>query len=936
MADVRCPMCSTLNPEGRDICKFCGARLTPLTSEIAAGNIESIHPGEEPTKKSTAELEHALPDWLQELRKKQETGELQAPKPSEVPAAPPVSSAETDEDFLSRLATESDQGVTPSVQSESTDWLAGLSASKEGEEDIPDWLLGVRKSVEEEAQAAKLSAASQPAPDGSLDWFTRLQEDQKAVKGEASSQWPGFYGEPPGFGKLAPDETPSAKAESADWFMPGGGENTPDAIEPTPSTGVTDWLQRLKAQEGKPAAAEPPTPAPAEAGSLPSSSGRLPDWLSFKQTTPPATEAPAPSAAPAAPGELPDWLSGFQAEQPPVAEIPAPAATAGPLSASSQALPDWLLAAQAEQPAASDITPSQPSQDKPDWLTAFESDQPPAESVPAKATSDQGLPDWLTAAAAGAVAAGALTPKEEKASDLTGGFGEVPASPAAQPASQAFISSSETFSLDEGVPDWLSELPGAQKPAGAAPQQPVAPAPTAGEKPAAEKSEIPDWLVGATASATAAKAASVFTEQSPTAGEEAFAMEMPDWLSSVKPAEASAVALPAQGEPGAGAPESLTPGELPSWVQAMRPVEAVIFETAGDVEDEQFIESQGPLAGFQNVLPFVPGLIAIRRPAPYSSKLQVNTGQQNNAALLEGLLSSESDAARVKPDSSLRYNRFLRWMIAALLIVMVVIPIVLGSQLTPVNSLFPPDLLAAEDVINKLPADPNVLVVFDYEPAFSGEMGTASAPVLDQLMAKGADLTVVTSLPTGSVQANQLLATLLRSFNYLAGNKYVNLGYLPGGAAGIYNFATNPSGTLPTDVEGNQVWSTPGSFLSDTRQLSDFDAMLILVDSSETAQVWVEQSRLPLGTTPLLMVISAQSEPMVRPYYDSGQVQGMVTGLAGGASYELLTGKPGMGRNYWDAFAVAFFVAEIIVVVGGIWALFAAWQSHRARKEEEA
>ncbi len=935
MADVRCPMCSTLNPEGLDICQFCGARLTPLTTEIAAGNIESIHPGEQPTKKSTAELEHALPDWLQELRKKQETGELQAPKPSEVPAAPPAipaSSAETDEDFLSRLAIESGQEDTTSAKPESTDWLAGLSASKEGEEDIPDWLLGVRKSVEEETQAAQLSAASQPAPDGNLDWFKRLQEDQKAAKGEVSSEWPSFYGEPPGFGKLAPDETPSAKAESADWFMPGGGEKTPDAVEPTPSTGVTDWLKRLKAKESQPAAAEPPAPTPAEAVPLPSSSEEPPNWLSFKQTTPPATEAPAP----AAPGELPDWLSGFQAEQPPAAEFPAPAATAGPVPVSSQALPDWLLAAQAEQPAASDIAPSQPSQEKPDWLTAFEPDQPPAESVPAKATSDQGLPDWLVAAAAGAVAAGELTPKEEKALDLTGGFGEVAALPAAQPASQAFTPSSETFSLDEGVPDWLSELPGAQKHAGAAPQQPVAPAPTAAEKPAAEKSEIPDWLVGATASATAAKAASVFTEQSPTAGEEALAMEMPDWLSSVKPAEASAAALPAQGEPGAGAPESLTPGELPSWVQAMRPVEAVISETAGDVDDEQFIESQGPLAGFQNVLPFVPGLIAIRRPAPYSSKLKVNTGQQNNAALLEGLLSIESDAARVKPESSLRYNRFLRWMIAMLLIVMVAIPIVLGSQFTPVNPLFPPDLMAAEKIITDLPADPNVLVVFDYEPAFSGEMGTASAPVLDQLMAKGADLTVVTSLPTGSVQANQLLATILRSYNYLAGNKYVNLGYLPGGAAGIYNFATNPSGTISTDVKGNQVWSTPGSFLSDTRQLSDFDAMLILVDSSETARVWIEQSRLPLGTTPLLMVISAQAEPMVRPYYDSGQVQGMVTGLAGGASYELRTGKPGMGRNYWDAFAVAFFVAEVIVVVGGIWALFAAWQSRRARKEEEA
>ena len=85
MADVRCPMCSTVNPEGQNTCKVCGARLTPVTNEIAANNFQPIHPGDEPTKKSTAELEHALPDWLQDLRKKQETGELQSPNLPETP-----------------------------------------------------------------------------------------------------------------------------------------------------------------------------------------------------------------------------------------------------------------------------------------------------------------------------------------------------------------------------------------------------------------------------------------------------------------------------------------------------------------------------------------------------------------------------------------------------------------------------------------------------------------------------------------------------------------------------------------------------------------------------------------------------------------------------------------------------------------------------------
>ncbi len=924
MADVRCPMCSAPNPEDRDTCKVCGARLTPITNDIAASNVESIHPGDQPTRKSTAELEHALPDWLQDLRKKPETGELLTPSSVATPAAPQPapSSSETDEDFLSRLASESTQEDTPAAQPESTDWLAGLSDARVGDEEIPDWMLGVKKSVDEEAATAKLAAASQPAADN-VDWFQRLQEDQKASQGGEASQWPGYYNEPPGFGKSGQDETLISKPDSADWFMPVSEEKVPEKAEPSQPTGVTDWLKKMKEQGTEGGGSIPPSPS-ADAGSAP-----LPDWLAFVQ--PAATEAETPVPA-AVPGEVPDWLSDFKADQP-VADLPTSA------SMPSEGLPDWLMSAQPEQPAAPVTPPLQSSKEEPDWLSTFAGPQEVEPSSTAAPASNE-LPNWLAAAEAGIVGAAVFNPDEKKTAELPRGFSKSAIPAASQPAADDFELPPITISGDEDLPDWLSDLPGAPGPVAPAKKStaPLPPVPEAGEQLPAEKSKTPDWRAGAAAvaaTAATAKAASAFTDQ-PMAGEDAFAMEMPDWLSGVTPAETPAAEAVGAGVTSAGGSESLTPGDLPAWVQAMRPVESVIAETAGDVDDEQFVESQGPLAGFQNVLPFVPGLIAIRRPGVYSSKLQVNAGQQNNAALLEGLLSTESDAAKVKHKSGLHYNKFLRWMIALLLIILVAIPIILGSTLTPISNLYPPELLAANEVIKALPSNPNVLVVFDYEPAFSGEMTTASAPVLGQLMAKGATLTAVSSLPTGSVQANLLLATYLSSYNYLGSDSFINLGYIPGGAAGIYNFATNPTGTISVDVEGNPVWSGSSSFLSDTSQLSDFDAMVILVDGSETAQVWIEQSRLPLGATPLLMVISAQSEPMILPYYDSNQVQGMVTGLFGGAYYEQITASPATARLFWDAFAVAFFVAEIIIVVGGIWALIAAWQSRLARKEEEA
>jgi hypothetical protein len=59
----------------------------------------------------------------------------------------------------------------------------------------------------------------------------------------------------------------------------------------------------------------------------------------------------------------------------------------------------------------------------------------------------------------------------------------------------------------------------------------------------------------------------------------------------------------------------------------------------------------------------------------------------------------------------------------------------------------------------------------------------------------------------------------------------------------------------------------------------------------------------------------------VRPYYGSApdsQVNGIVTGINGGAVYEVMVGRANLGRTYWDAFAVSLMIAVCTILVGGI------------------
>jgi hypothetical protein len=68
------------------------------------------------------------------------------------------------------------------------------------------------------------------------------------------------------------------------------------------------------------------------------------------------------------------------------------------------------------------------------------------------------------------------------------------------------------------------------------------------------------------------------------------------------------------------------------------------------------------------------------------------------------------------------------------------------------------------------------------------------------------------------------------------------------------------------------------------------------------------------------MIISAQAEPMVLPYYQASprQVQGLVTGLRGSAAYARLTGRSGLSSAYWEAFSAGLVVAVLLISISGL------------------
>lgn len=638
---------------------------------------------------------------------------------------------------------------------------------------------------------------------------------------------------------------------------------------------VPDWLANITGSPAKKKKAEPEDTQVkwVEIGrdeSAQADENAAPSWMTPQEAAPESDELAdwfKQASSSAFNASDSDWLKNLDAGAPSFEQAP---------SVSSGETPDWLKNLDAGAPAIpqesappSNVEPPAPTQtDVPDWLKSFGAQTPSAPSA-------EGLPDWLKAAAPS---------------------GEEP------PAIRPEPPSDETSASSGSMPDWLSSLkPMESKPT--EPGEPVAPA-FAPQEPSAKIST-----------------SSAFTEDSLSSADvDAIfsSMQMPDWLTS-----ASAPNQPPAQEtlpPAAQNESSIAPADLPSWVQAMRPVESALPDSsAGPLDSE--LETQGPLAGLHGVLPAIPGVMgASSKPKAHSIKLNATEEQQSHAALLEQILAAETSPVPMKAGSVLGSQRVLRWLLAALFALVLGSALYTQTQIFPLPAEIPNETNAAILAVEAVPADAPVLVVFDYEPSTVGEMEASGASLMDHLLLlKHPRLTLISTSATGPALAERFMSNVLAKRNYQRGAQYVDLGYLPGGLAGVYGFAQNPAVVMPYSVDQSAAWQTPP--LQNVTRLSDFAAIIILTDRLESGRAWIEQTALTRGNASLILVTSAQAGAMFLPYVDSGQVKGMVAGLNGAVGAEQANGgEPGsVVRRYWDAYSIGLLLAVAMIALGGLW-----------------
>lgn len=250
-----------------------------------------------------------------------------------------------------------------------------------------------------------------------------------------------------------------------------------------------------------------------------------------------------------------------------------------------------------------------------------------------------------------------------------------------------------------------------------------------------------------------------------------------------------------------------------------------------------------------------------------------------------------------------------RRIIYVLLLLVTVVPLLapigIPMQVSPMTR-------AVYDIIEELdPEQDVVLLSFDYGPGAGLDAHVVPVVVVEHLAKRGIKWVAVSFVPEGPMMADRIITDLeARGFTY--GKDFANLGYMAGDENAIRLFALDCL-VIPTDTRGNDVAELP--VMQGITTVLDFSFVHQFTSSDPV--VWIRQVVDPMGIRFAVGVVTV-SVPAAMPYYNSGQLKGLLGGLRASAEYELLIAKPGRGAAMMDAQSMGHLLIIAFIFMGNV------------------
>ena len=243
----------------------------------------------------------------------------------------------------------------------------------------------------------------------------------------------------------------------------------------------------------------------------------------------------------------------------------------------------------------------------------------------------------------------------------------------------------------------------------------------------------------------------------------------------------------------------------------------------------------------------------------------------------------------------------------------VAIPLLLPFSL-PVR-VTPPVEAAYREVERVASTGGTVLLAFDYGPGSEAELQPMARAVLRHCFARKIKVVAICLWPDAPGLAQEVLQAVAGESGAQYGQDYVFMGYKPGGQNVVLNMGQEIRNAFAQDTRGTATDSL--AVLHGIHSLRDFGLVFDLAAGSTIDQVWIPYGQEKYRFA-LVAGCTAVMAPDLFPFLQSGQMSGLVGGLAGAAEYEKLLGRLDSATAGMQAQSITHLIIIAFIVLGNI------------------
>ncbi len=234
-----------------------------------------------------------------------------------------------------------------------------------------------------------------------------------------------------------------------------------------------------------------------------------------------------------------------------------------------------------------------------------------------------------------------------------------------------------------------------------------------------------------------------------------------------------------------------------------------------------------------------------------------------------------------------------------------------------------PPVIGYHAALERVPAGSPVLVSADFDPAARPELEPMLRTTLRHLFQRRCKVVVVVLYQGGARLIDDIVRDVARERRQTYGVDFVNLGYKPGNEAVMVLMGQSIPNTFPRDHYGRDVRTLP--VMRDIRNYSSFPLLVSMSGGYPGTKEYVQQVQGRFHI-PIVAGVTAVRAPTLYPYLQTGQIEGLLGGMAGAAEYESLRFERGMASRGMDAQSLAHLFIALCIVLGNV----AQWERRRA------